>query len=147
MKHHQQHPPIDVGSQLQKVNAKLPLEVAAFSTGLSACKECERTSSFTNLATAYLSLAEARMSTTQKIVLKSSVQMLTSNELTLTSLADKVSRKTGVPYSTVKWNVRVLVNLGLLNGGDIHRRGKLASFTTTADMLVRYLEHIEKNEL
>ena len=144
MKHHQQHPPIDVGSQLQKVNVKLPLEVAAFSTGLSACKECERTSSFANLATAYLSLAEARMSTTQKIVLKSSVHVLTHNELTLTSLADRVSRKTGVPYSTVKWNVRALVNLGLLKGGDVSSRGQLASFTLTADMLAKYLERIEK---
>ena len=138
--------PIDVGSQLQKVNIKLPLVVAAFSTGLSACKECERTSSFKNLAASYLSLANARMSTTQKMVLKSSVHILTHNELTLTALADRVSRKTGVPYSTVKWNVRALVDLGLLNGGDVRRRGKLASFTTTADMLVRYLEHIEKNE-
>ena len=143
MKHHQQHPPIDVGSQPQKVNAKLPLMVAAFSTGLSACKECERTSSFSNLATAYLSLAEARMSNTQKLVLKNSLYALTHNELTLTSLADRVSRKTGVPYSTVKWNVRALVDLGLLVGGDASRRGHLASFTSTAYMLVEYLEMIE----
>ncbi len=137
--------PIVVGSsQLQKVNIKLPLVVAAFSTGLSACKECERTSSFKNLANAYLSLADARMSDTQKLVLKKSVYVLTHNELTLTSLADRVSRKTGVPYSTVKWNVRALVDLGLLVGGDASRRGHLASFTSTAYMLVEYLEMIEK---
>ena len=83
------------------------------------------------------------MSNTQKLVLKNSVQVLTHNELTLTSLADRVSRKTGVPYSTVKWNVRALVDLGLLTGGDVSRRGQLASFTLVADMLAKYLEQIQ----
>ncbi|MHA1480412.1 MAG: hypothetical protein ACTSQZ_03185 [Candidatus Thorarchaeota archaeon] len=101
-------------------------------------------SSFSNLATAYLSLAEARMNHTQKLVLKNSVHVLTHNKLTLTSLADRVSRKTGVPYSTVKWNVRALVDLGLLIGGNVSRHGQLASFTVTADMLVKYLERIQK---
>ena len=139
----QLHPPIEVKSKLQKVNAKLPLEVDAFSSGLSACKECERfldISSFDQLTTAYFNLADARLSKTQKTVLRCSVNVLTHNEMTLTSLADKISRRTQVPYSTVKWNLRSLVSIGLLVGGDATRRGQLAGFTSIAKMLVAFLE-------
>lgn len=145
----QQHPPIDVGSQLQKVNVKLPLEVDAFSSGLNACEECKRfvdQSSFEKLATAYFNLADARLSETQKTVLRCSVKVLTHNKMTLTSLADKISRRIQVPYSTVKWNLRSLVDLGLLVGGDAIRRGQLARFTSIAQLLVAFLETNEDDK-
>ncbi|MHA1636895.1 MAG: hypothetical protein ACTSUB_02665 [Candidatus Thorarchaeota archaeon] len=132
--------------QLQKVNIKLPLDVNAFSNGLNACEECERfldISSFDQLATAYFNLADARLSRTQKIALQCSVKVLTHNKMTLTSLADKISRRTQIPYSTVKWNLRSLVDLGLLVGGDAIRRGQLAGFTPIAKMLVAFLGSIE----
>ena len=63
--------------------------------------------------------------------------------MTLTSLADKISRRTQIPYSTVKWNLRSLVSIGLLVGGDAIRRGQLAGFTSIAKMLVAFLGTIE----
>lgn len=142
--------PIDGGSRLPKVNVKLPLEVDAFSSGPSACEECERyldKSSFEKLAAAYFNLADARLGETQKTVLRCSVKVLTHNKTTLTSLADKISRKTQIPYSTVKWNLRSLVGLGLLVGGDTIRRGQMAEFTSTARMLVDFLEiNEERND-
>ena len=61
-------------------------------------------------------------------------------EMTLTSLADRISRTTKIPYSTVKWNLRVLVNLGLLVGGSAESRGKHAGFTSIAVMLIAFFE-------
>jgi hypothetical protein len=58
----------------------------------------------------------------------------------MTALADKVSRRSGVPYSTVKWNLRSLKDMGLLTGGDLNNKGQFASLTDEARMLVEYLE-------
>ena len=107
---------------------------------------CERAPdgpSFESLASAFLTLAETRLSPTQKTVLQVSVNSLHYRELTLTALADLVSRKTRVPYSTVKWNLRSLVDLGFLVGGNVVNRGEPARFTKEASMVVDHLNEIE----
>ena len=107
---------------------------------------CERAPdgpSFESLASAFLTLAETRLSPTQKTVLQASVNYLQYRELTLTALADLVSRKTSVPYSTVKWNLRSLVDLGFLVGGNAINRGEPARFTKEAAMVVNHLNEIE----
>lgn len=116
-----------------------------FSDGPKACSMCEITPYgpvFQSLLSAFLSLAKNRMSTTQKVILQCCVSILRFREVTLTALADLVSRKTGVPYSTVKWNIRSLVAIGFLVGGNADSKGELASFTEVAAMLVENLEEI-----
>lgn len=99
--------------------------------------------SFESLASAFLRLAEVRLSETQKTVLRMTAWLLRFHNLTVTGLADQVSRRSGLPYSTVKWNLRVLMDIDLLVGGDAATRGLLASLTATAIMLVDYLEQRE----
>ncbi len=82
------------------------------------------------------------MSPTQKLVLATSVGVLKHRKMSLTALADLVSRRTGVPYSTVKWNIRALVAMGFLVGGDANNRGEPALFTEVALMLVEHMEQI-----
>ncbi len=117
-----------------------------FSSGSKTCPMCEQTlygSSFRTLASVFLKLAESKMNSTQKSVLAHSVNILRYREVSLTTLADMVSRKSGVAYSTVKWNLRSLVSMGFLIGGDVNNRGEPARYTEEALMLVEYLESIE----
>ncbi|MFX0045202.1 MAG: hypothetical protein ACFE8Z_05100 [Candidatus Hermodarchaeota archaeon] len=79
------------------------------------------------------------MSENQKLVLRVSAELLKYSDLTVTALADLVSRRTTVPYSTVKWNLRSLVNMGLLTGGDMENKGQPARLTSSALMLVDFL--------
>ncbi|MHA3963732.1 MAG: hypothetical protein AM325_009345 [Candidatus Thorarchaeota archaeon SMTZ1-45] len=133
--------PIDIGSRTQKVTtiqqvtAKLGHEVNVF---LSDRKVS--TTSFQSLAASFFRLAEARLSDTQKQVLRMSHKLLKFHELTLTALADQVSRRSTVPYSTVKWNLRSLKDMGLLTGGNLSSKGQLACLTNEARMLADYLE-------
>lgn len=107
---------------------------------LRSCSEREVSTNFHSLLASFLQLAEARLSDTQKLVLRTSRDLLRFNEFSLTGLADVVSRRSGVPYSTVKWNLRSLKDMGLLTGGDLNNKGQFASLTDEARMLVEYLE-------
>ncbi|MFW9833171.1 MAG: hypothetical protein ACFFEK_04195 [Candidatus Thorarchaeota archaeon] len=98
------------------------------------------TTAFQSLAASFFRLAETRLSDTQKQVLCMSHRLLKYHELTLTSLADQVSRRTNVAYSTVKWNLRSLKNMGLLTGGNLSSKGQIAGLTEEAQMLADYLE-------
>ena len=98
------------------------------------------TTAFQSLAASFFRLAEARLSDTQKQVLRMSHELLKHHELTLTALADQVSRRSAVAYSTCKWNLRTLKNMGLLTGGNLNSKGQLACLTTEAQMLADYLE-------
>lgn len=133
--------PIDVGS-LRQVGAKSADEVDTFSGGRESpeldAKPTEKPS-FESLASAFLRLADVRMSDTQKAVLRTTAWLLTFHDLTVTGLADQVSRRSSLPYSTVKWNLRALMELGLLVGGDKATRGLQASLTATGIMLADYL--------
>ena len=120
---------------IQQVTAKLSHEVNVF---LSDRKVS--TTDFQSLAASFFRLADARLSDTQKQVLRMSHELLKHHEMTLTALADLVSRRSTVPYSTVKWNLRSLKNMGLLNGGNLSSKGQLACLTTEAQMLADYLE-------
>ncbi|MBN2228773.1 MAG: hypothetical protein JW779_04195 [Candidatus Thorarchaeota archaeon] len=80
------------------------------------------------------------MSDTQKTVLRTSRQLLKFRDISLTSLADLVSRRSEVPYSTVKWNLRSLKEMGLLTGGDMSCKGEHARLTHAAQMLADHLE-------
>ena len=130
--------PIDLGLQTRKVTVKLShTEVNAF---LRSFSEREVSTTFQSLLASFLQLAEARLSDTQKRVLRMSRDLLRFYELTLTALADQVSRRSDVPYSTVKWNLRSLKDMGLLTGGDLNNKGQFASLTDEARLLVDYLE-------
>lgn len=98
------------------------------------------TTTFQSLAASFFRLADARLSDTQKQVLRMSHELLKRHEMTLTSLADQVSRRSGVAYSTCKWNLRSLKNMGLMTGGNLSSKGQSACLTTEAQMLVDYLE-------
>jgi hypothetical protein len=98
------------------------------------------TTTFQSLLASFFQLAEARLSDSQKLVLRMSRELLMYHELTLTALADMVSRRSSVPYSTCKWNLRSLKDMGLLTGGDLNNKGRFAYLTDEAQMLVDYLE-------
>ncbi len=95
---------------------------------------------FESLAASFLRLADLRLSSTQKAVLRMSAQLLEHHCLTVTGLADLLSRRSTVPYSTAKWNLRSLMDLELLAGGDTQCRGLQASLTPSGRMLAAYLE-------
>lgn len=122
---------------------KLATEVSVFSSGHkanftdSAYKELP---SFQCLMNSFLKLAETRMSDAMKRTLMLSARLLRFHVLTITSLADKISRKSSMPYSTVKWNLRYLMRLGLIDGGDSDHRGKEARLTNTGYFLVQHME-------
>jgi DNA-binding transcriptional ArsR family regulator len=131
--------PINIGSQTQKVTIKLRHEVNVFSSDRKVS-----TTNFNSLVTSFFHLAEARMSDTQKTVLKLSHQILKFNDLTVTALADLVSRRFSVPYSTVKWNLRSLKEMGLLTSGSSHCKGGRVSLTRAAQMLADYFNKVEQ---
>jgi len=122
---------------------KLATEVSVFSSGHkanfteSAYKELP---SFQCLMNSFLKLAESRMSDAMKRTLMLSARLLRFHVLTITSLADKISRKSSMPYSTVKWNLRYLMRLGLIDGGDNDHRGKEARLTKIGCFLVQHME-------
>jgi hypothetical protein len=122
---------------------KSPRKVSVFSSGQKAqVKKTEPVNkpSFESLAASFLSLAEHRLSHMQKTVLLMSAEVLEYHDLTMTALADNMSRRSSVPYSTLKWNLRHLAKMGLLVGGDTENRGRKASLTDAARMLVRHME-------
>lgn len=112
-------------------------EVNAF---LRSFSEREVSTTYQSLLASFLQLADARLSDTQKLVLRLSRKLLRYHDLSLTGLADMVSRRSAVPYSTVKWNLRSLKDMGLLTGGDLNNKGQFAFLTVEAQMLVDYLE-------
>ena len=121
---------------------KLTHEVSVFSSGYEASENCKYQAkpSFESLASSFLRLAEDRMSLTQKLILQMSARLLRHHDLTVTALADLVSRRSSVPYSTVKWNMRCLMELGLLYGGNSENKGQLARCSEAALMLAEHLE-------
>ncbi len=104
----------------------------------SDCKVSE--SGFCSLAAAFCTLADARLTDTQKQVLVVSYRLLEFRELSMTALADLVSRNSSVPYSTVKWNLRSLREMSLMSGGDLTSKGEPAKLTEEARMLAAYFE-------
>ena len=119
---------------MRKVTAKLR-QVTVFSSDHEVSP-----TSFSSLLATFLQLADARLNATQKLVLIVAHGLLKHNDLTVTALADQVSRRSGVPYSTTKWNLHVLKEMGLLKGGDVRCKGENACLTPEARMLAEYFE-------
>jgi DNA-binding transcriptional ArsR family regulator len=130
--------PINIGSQTRKVTAKLG-QVNVFSSDRKVSS-----TNFSSLVATFLQLANTRLSDTQKTVLILAHKLLKHNELTVTALADQVSRRSAVPYSTVKWNLRSLKEMGLLKGGDVCCKGEKANLTCEAQMLADFFEKKHK---
>jgi hypothetical protein len=130
--------PIDLGLQTQKVTLKL--SHTAVNAFLRSFSGREVSTTFQSLLASFLQLADARLSDTQKQVLRMSRDLLKFHELTMTSLADLMSQRSNVPYSTCKWNLRSLKDMGLLTGGDLQNKGQFACLSDEARMLVDYLE-------
>ena len=124
------------------MSIKLTHEVNVFSSGHEASEEhkYQARPSFESLASSFFRLADDRMSQTQKLVLWMSARLLRYHDLTVTALADLVSRRSSVPYSTVKWNLRCLIHLGLLHGGNTSKRGQKARCSETGLMLAEFFE-------
>jgi hypothetical protein len=95
---------------------------------------------FNSLLETFLNLADAKLSAMQKSVLMEVHRLLKFNDMTVTALADQVSRRSAVPYSTVKWNLRSLKEMGLLRGGGLCSKGEKARLTYEAHMLADYFE-------
>ena len=98
------------------------------------------TTSYSSLVATLQQLANARLSDTQKTVLMMAHRLLKHEHMTVTALADQVSRRSAVPYSTVKWNLRSLKEMGLLKGGDMCCKGEKARLTYEAQMLADFFE-------
>jgi DNA-binding transcriptional ArsR family regulator len=105
-----------------------------------SCDRKVSTTNYSSLVAALLQLANARLSGTQKTVLMMAHRLLKDNDLTVTALADHVSRRSAVPYSTVKWNLRSLKEMGLLKGGNMCCKGENASLTFEAQILADFFE-------
>ena len=97
-------------------------------------------SDYESLVASFHRLADARLTDTQKQVLVESHRLLQFRDLSMTALADLVSRRSSVPYSTVKWNLRSLREMGLLSGGDMSSKGRPAQLTGAACMLATFFE-------
>ncbi len=121
------------------MTTKFSLEVSEFFC--SESKDCLSSGCpvVESLAGSLFRMARYRLSDRLKTVLLAAAEVLRFHEMTVTALADEVSRRTGIPYSTVKWNLRSLVQLGLVAGGDNSRRGLKASLTAAGRMLADYL--------
>ncbi|NHJ14596.1 MAG: hypothetical protein EAX95_13030 [Candidatus Thorarchaeota archaeon] len=117
--------------------------MTVFSSGHEAYRayRYEAELSFDSLASSFLTLADAKMSSTQKLVLQMSTRLLRHHDLTVTALADLIARRSSVPYSTVKWNLRGLMDLGLLYGGTTSNKGEIARCSATALMLAEFFEN------
>jgi hypothetical protein len=134
--------PIDIGSQSPIKVITKSHEANVFSSGYKATEQNATPSghtSFENLAVTFFKVADAKLSNTQKQLLCECSMVLEYHNLAVTALADLVSQRTHVPYSTVKWNLRLLMEMGLLEGGNSEKRGRHAKLTSPAEMLVRYL--------
>ncbi|TXT57495.1 MAG: hypothetical protein BAJATHORv1_10197 [Candidatus Thorarchaeota archaeon] len=128
---------------MHQVSAKSAYQVSVFSSSQkvysnNTCSESQI--SFDCLAEAFFRLAIEKMSDTQKTILVASAEILRTRVLTITGLADILSCKTKVPYSTAKWNLRALMNLGLVTGGNSENKGEPSKLTPPAMLLVSYLE-------
>ncbi len=58
---------------------------------------------------------------------------------TMTSLAKKISRKLNLPESTVKWNLRLLRDAGLIEAGSISERNVPVKLSRAGLLLAKIL--------
>ncbi len=69
----------------------------------------------------FIKFALAKLNKRQKKILIE-IYNNQNNGDTLTSLARKISKKLNLPESTVKWNLRLLRDVGLIEAGSINEK-------------------------
>lgn len=94
---------------------------------------------FSEILSAFIRLAELRLSRKQKQLLLLADELLQCNNMTLNSLIEEISREIKMPVSTVKWNVNVLKKAGLIEGGEKDSKGLPARLTQGGKILAKYL--------
>jgi len=107
---------------------------------LSLLNNIDYKTMFSIVMRSFVRLAQFRLSTKQKLLLKKSKTLLSSRKMTLTSLAEYLSTELNLAHSTVKWNLRALRDVGLLKGGDVNEKGINAELTLAGALLVESLD-------
>jgi len=97
------------------------------------------TKGFSEVLTAFMKLAEFRLSDKQKQLLPLADEFLKHKEMSLNSLVEKISKELKMSFSTVKWNMNVLKKTGLIDGGRKNSKGLPARLTLGGKILVEYL--------
>ena len=93
-----------------------------------------------SLAKSYTQLALTRLTTKQRALLLATSQALRYHPLfTYTALADYLSRKLRMPLSTVKFNLCVLRDTGLLTSQQNSKRRSTANLTPGGQLLALFL--------
>ncbi len=87
------------------------------------------------LMRSFIQLAQIRLSSKQKLLLKKARTLLSSQQMTLTSLAEYLSSELNLAHSTVKWNLRNLRDVGLITAGDANEKGINAELTLAGELL------------
>lgn len=95
---------------------------------------------FSILKRSFIRLAQCRLSSKQKLLLKKSKKQLSSHEMTLTALAEFLSTELNLPHSTIKWNLRTLRDMGLLTAGDANEKGINAKLTLAGALLAESID-------
>jgi hypothetical protein len=94
---------------------------------------------FSILKQSFIRLAQCRLSSKQKLLLKKSKNLLSSHKMTLTALAEFLSTELNLPHSTIKWNLRTLRDMDLLTAGDANEKGINAKLTLAGILLCEKL--------
>lgn len=112
----------------------------------SAGMECEGFQSFLfgqlvlHLAVAFRQLARTRLTSKQRQLLITADKLLRCRpRLSFSALADRLSRDLNMPLSTVKFNLRVLREAGLLETRYTRERKRLAALSRGGELLVGML--------
>lgn len=107
---------------------------------LSLLNNIDYKAMFSIVMRSFVRLAQFRLPTKQKLLLKKSKTLLSSRKMTLISLAEYLSTELNLAHSTVKWNLRALRDVGLLKGGDVNEKGINAELTLAGALLVESLD-------
>lgn len=93
---------------------------------------------FSEILSAFIKLAESRLSRKQKRLLLLADEFLRYENMSLNSLVEKISKELKMPFSTVKWNINILRKTGLIDGGRKENKGLPARLTLGGKILVEY---------
>jgi DNA-binding transcriptional ArsR family regulator len=123
---------------IKKLRSELFFELETLD--LKLLNDLDYKNMFSILMRSFVRLAQIRLSSKQKLLLKKASNLLSSRKMTLTSLAEHLSSTEDLPHSTVKWNLRALRDVGLLMGGDMNEKGIDAELTLAGALLAESLD-------
>ncbi|GEM_PF-1015604 len=89
------------------------------------------------LEQALVKFAMSELTDLQKTLLKKVRE--NEGKKTLTALTRELSKRYGIPESTVKWNLRKLRDMGLIIAGNAESKGTPVSLTEIGRLVVRHL--------